>query len=1436
MSRKTQFLAILRTAAFTGLLAITFLAIASLSGCGGGSGGSGGGGGSSKSVSASAAATTVDANDTTTVSASVTNDSNSAGVTWSVSGGGALSAQTTSSATYTAPAATNAAQTATITATSVADPTKSATATITVPAAVSVTTAALPDGPVGAAYSQPLAASGGIPPYTWTITGGTLPTCLTMNSAGVLSGTPTSACVGTSSNLTFKVTDSGTATPLSATSAALSLNVAPAPAISLPAPGPLSGGVIGTPYTASVAATGGAGALTYTISAGALPTGLTISAAGTVAGTPTVAGPFNFTVKASDAFGDSQTQAYSIQINYPAVTIAPAAGALPIALTGTAYSQSLTAGGGSGAGFVWTVAGLPSDGLTATANGAALLIAGSPTSAANVSFTASATDGVGNKIGPFTYTIAVYTPISLPATDPPSLPANSTINTAYTGTITATGGSGAGYTWTVTGLSDGLTSSNTGGTLTISGTPTTASTVTFMASVKDSVGNTAGPTTYTINAYSAITLPAPNPLSLGNGILNRPYSGTVSVGGGSGSGYVWTVTGFPSNGLTYTTNGSTLTVTGTPTSLATVSFNATVKDSLNNSTGPINYTIAVFNALTLPAPNPNTLPSNQLSGSAYNGTIVAAGGSGSGYVFTVTGLSNGLNFASNGATLTISGTPAAAGTVTFNVSVKDGANNSIGPLTYSIVFYAPLTLPFANPGTLPSAAINQAYQGSIIGGGGVAPYTWFVNGTALPNDGSSVAIAGGQGLTVSSTGTNTLSFAGTPTAIATVSFPVKLTDSIGNHIAPPNYSINIDAAGGLVSGQIQVINNCSGATFPPIFNLSINTTPPQQTTTDNTGSYSFSGIPNGTYTVTPSLPGPSSLFVPANQANIVVNNSSVTGVDFNVAFGYTVSGNVSYSGAKTGQVYLTLQGSACGVSYGTSIPFSALGSGGAFTIHGVAPGTYTLNASVDNLGSGASNAANPTGTTANLNVSNANLTGQAVTITDPFPVVPSSAPNFKAITPANLGAVIQFTAIKNNGIEQVTDYQLQWSTDSTFNTGIINSETFKATGTGSNIWFLNNSTAGITGTAGSFVNGTAYYFRLRGRLSAGNSPWAVFGGGTPTAVTIGAPAGGNTVSGTVTIPAGITIAGPLYAGFYDQTSGAVYVDRIANPGVGANPYTVQVPTSTDAYINFGVLDQNNDGIIDTGDVSNTNDTGISSNGIVINTSLTNQNLTLPSVNSTAIVQTQFFSNTNGGGTFTSYQLSFNIREANKLPVAVQLISGPNVLSPVDIAACSGCGHVQFQTFESLGNIVPNVGDTYAFSVTYSDGTTQTVNGLVTSWGSGATIVGSSDLATNLAPVQTNSNSVTPTFTWDQPANASSYTYQFQIDDDNNTTLWNVPSQNSNLNGFPSTITQIAWPTDPTDGTNTPSVATLTQGTQYQWWIEVQDVNGNSATSQVYYIP
>ena len=68
---------------------------------------------------------------------------------------------------------------------------RSGSAQVTVdPRPLVITTTSVAAGTVGAAYSQALAATGGTPPYSWTVATGSLPAGLTLSSAGVLSGTP----------------------------------------------------------------------------------------------------------------------------------------------------------------------------------------------------------------------------------------------------------------------------------------------------------------------------------------------------------------------------------------------------------------------------------------------------------------------------------------------------------------------------------------------------------------------------------------------------------------------------------------------------------------------------------------------------------------------------------------------------------------------------------------------------------------------------------------------------------------------------------------------------------------------------------------------------------------------------------------------------------------------------------------------------------------------------------------------------------------------------------------------------------------------------------------------------------------------------------------------------------------------------------------------
>jgi hypothetical protein len=72
-----------------------------------------------------------------------------------------------------------------------------------------IQTTVIPNAQVGAPYSLQLQASGGTAPYIWSISAGALPAGLSMDSTGLITGTPTGPATTTPDNFTVSVTDSG---------------------------------------------------------------------------------------------------------------------------------------------------------------------------------------------------------------------------------------------------------------------------------------------------------------------------------------------------------------------------------------------------------------------------------------------------------------------------------------------------------------------------------------------------------------------------------------------------------------------------------------------------------------------------------------------------------------------------------------------------------------------------------------------------------------------------------------------------------------------------------------------------------------------------------------------------------------------------------------------------------------------------------------------------------------------------------------------------------------------------------------------------------------------------------------------------------------------------------------------------------------------------
>lgn len=179
------------------------------------------------------------------------------------------------------------------------------------PAALNIAKFTLADGVIGLSYKQLLIASGGVQPYTWTISSGSLPPGLSVTTDGIISGTPTT--LGKYS-FTAKVVDSQSPTQAYNT---LTTSITINPVLSFTS-SPLPTGLVGGAYSTTVAATNGLPPYTYAIADPTnhpLPDGLTIDAvAGIISGTPTTAGVFSFTVQAQDSDNEVATAAFSITV------------------------------------------------------------------------------------------------------------------------------------------------------------------------------------------------------------------------------------------------------------------------------------------------------------------------------------------------------------------------------------------------------------------------------------------------------------------------------------------------------------------------------------------------------------------------------------------------------------------------------------------------------------------------------------------------------------------------------------------------------------------------------------------------------------------------------------------------------------------------------------------------------------------------------------------------------------------------------------------------------------------------------------------------------------------------------------------------------------------------------------------------------------------
>ena len=525
-----------------------------------------------------------------------------------------------------------------------------------------------PGAQVGVHFELTPAVSGAMGSPTWSILSGMLPPGVLLDPfSGAIAGTPSQW--GSFTTLVRALDSWGDSRTADAP-----ITIAVAPATLAVDPSSLANAVYSTPYTGSISATGGSGSITWSVTSGHLPAGITLDANGTVNGTPTELGFFSVTVRVQDANWPDNvaTGGSSLTVDPPSFSIA--APASPAATVGQMYHLTATATGNVGP-VLWTIAGSLPGGLSL--DGSAGTIAGSPTTWGTFVVTLQGADSWGTgRVDARTLSIVVA-PTAL-AISPAAL-ATATYKSAYLATLTASGGTGA-INWSVVSgrLPYGVALDRTSGVL--SGTPTEVGAFAFEARAVD--GNWEGdsdtaPFTLTVQP-TPFTALIP---SSATGRVGLPIQMAMTSAGEVGS-VLWSVSsGSLPPGVALDSAAGI--ISGVPTTFGSFTVVVKAQDSWAASrfvTGSFTTTVAP----TALAITTATLASGRV-GQSYQATLAATGGTGLTTWRVKDGvLPGGLTVGANGS---ISGTLTAVGTFSFTVEVTDAGwagNVATGALTLTV--------------------------------------------------------------------------------------------------------------------------------------------------------------------------------------------------------------------------------------------------------------------------------------------------------------------------------------------------------------------------------------------------------------------------------------------------------------------------------------------------------------------------------------------------------------------------------------------------------------------------------------------------------------------------------------------------------------------------------------------------------------------------------
>lgn len=424
-----------------------------------------------------------------------------------------------------------------------------------------ITTDSLPTGTEEMAYpSTTLEATDGTAPYTWSVTSGSLPPGLSLLGAAI-TGTPTA---DGSYNFTVQVIDNEARNSTKSLTITINPNK---PGITTEF---LSYGTANQAYpSTTLSVTGGLSPYTWTaLGSPPLPTGLSMSVAGVISGTPTAAGTYSFTATVTDNRARVATKTLSITINPASVANAPAC-------TLTANPNSITPGLTST--LTWSINNGPANGSFSPTSGTCTSFinsSGGNCTTAALAATTTFTLTVTNAQGTGNCSATIY--VGPPTTVPPSCTLEADPNPVTTGNSTT-------LIWSISNGPATVSFSPTSGSCTnfsnsYNGNCTTAainSNTTFQITASNANGNGLCATTVYLSSLSCPALfnTTPNPMSAG--YLTIPYSRNITSTGGFAPVTCSIAIGSLPPGLTLTG----CTISGTPTTVGTYNFTTRVADS-----------------------------------------------------------------------------------------------------------------------------------------------------------------------------------------------------------------------------------------------------------------------------------------------------------------------------------------------------------------------------------------------------------------------------------------------------------------------------------------------------------------------------------------------------------------------------------------------------------------------------------------------------------------------------------------------------------------------------------------------------------------------------------------------------------------------------------------------------------------------------------------